>query len=51
MLINAQGKQVFVAPGKELGEYARRQLREVYSPLPYKRHPFFSIEQRARVIS
>lgn len=51
MLINEKGQQVHVPTGKDLRDNAKRMLREVHAPLPYKNHPFFRLENRVRMAS
>ena len=51
MLINEKGQQVHVPTGKDLSDNAKRMLREVHAPLPYKNHPFFRLENRVRMAS
>ena len=51
MLINEKGQQVHVPTGKDLSDNAKRMLREVHAPLPYKNHPFFRLENRVRMVS
>ena len=50
-LYNHKGEQVHVPAGKQLSDYALKQLVEKHEPATHKGHKFFRIEERAHIKS